>query len=123
VLGCSYLIGATVNGINETSAKQAAVLIIVRGREYTKGELRARTPDGVVRWMNFKTIGIPDPPTDANPMFLRSNTLAFWKKALSFFMPDYLVMWVSGHSKGNPTRSIDVNNLIRQRKSKSRVLS
>ena len=97
-----------------------------RDRKYTKVELRALTPNDVVRWMNLKTFGIPDPPIDSNPMFARSNTLAFWKKAISFFMPDRLVSWVSGCNEGNPTRSIDVNNLIRRvkkRKYESRVLS
>jgi hypothetical protein len=89
-----------------------------RERQYTKGELRAVTPNDVLRWMNVKTFGIPDPPIDANPTGARSNTLAFWKKAISFFMPDRLVSWVSGRNEGNPTRSIDVNNLIRRVKKK-----
>jgi hypothetical protein len=89
-----------------------------RDRQYTKGELRALTPDGIVRWMNLKTFGIPDTPIDANPMFAHSNTLVFWRKAISFFMPDCLALWVSGCSKGNPTWSIDVNNLIRRFKKK-----
>ncbi len=59
-------------------------------------------------WILRQLAGIPDPPIDANPMFARSNTLAFWKKALSFFMPDRLVLWVSGHNEGNPMRSVEV---------------
>ena len=89
-----------------------------RTKTYTKGELRALTPDDVVRWMNVKAFGVPDPPSDANPTFARSNSLAYWKKAISFFMPDRLVVWVSGRNEGNPTRSIEVNSLIKRIKKK-----
>ncbi len=89
-----------------------------RTKTYTKGELRALTPDDVVRWMNVKAFGLPDPPSDSNPTFARSNSLAYWKKAVSFFMPDRLVVWVLGHNEGNPTRSIEVNSLIKRIKKK-----
>ena len=56
-----------------------------RDRQYTKGELRALTPHDIMRWMNLKTFGIPDPPIDANPRFARSNTLAFWKGYFIFY--------------------------------------
>ena len=55
-----------------------------RTKTYTKGELRALTPDDVVRWMNVKAFGVPDPPSEANPTFARSNLLAYWKKAYRF---------------------------------------
>ena len=89
-----------------------------RDKQYKKGELRALTPNDVVRWMSVKTYGIADPPIDLNPKFVRSSTLAFWKKAISYFMPDRLVSWVSGRNEGIPTRSTDVNNLIRRVKKK-----
>jgi hypothetical protein len=63
--------------------------------------------------MNIKRFGVADPPKDANPMSARSISLAFWKKAISFFMPNHLIVWTSGRNEGNPTRSIDVNNLIK----------
>ena len=44
-----------------------------KNRQYTKGELRALTPKDIVRWMNFKTFGIPDPPIDTNTSFARSK--------------------------------------------------
>ena len=61
-----------------------------RDRQYTKGELRALSPNDIMRWMNLKTFGIPDPPMDSNPRFARSNTLAFWKKSISFLC---LIVW------------------------------
>ena len=55
---------------------------------YTKGELHALTPLDVLRWMNVKTFGDhPDPAVDANPTSARSNSLEFYKKAISHFMP------------------------------------
>jgi hypothetical protein len=76
--------------------------------------------------MNVKAFGVPDPPSDANPTFAQSNSLAYWNKAISFFMPDRLVVWVSGRNEGNPTRSIEVNSLIKRskrRKFESKVCS
>jgi hypothetical protein len=90
-----------------------------REREYTKGVLRALTPDDIVAWMNVKTFDNPDPPLDANPTECRSSSLEFWKKALSIFMPDRLTAWVSGRTnEGNPIRSIEVHSLIRRVKKK-----
>jgi hypothetical protein len=48
----------------------------------------------------------------------RSNSLAIWKKAISFFMPNCLIPWYSGRNEGNPTRSIETNNLIKRVKKK-----
>jgi hypothetical protein len=39
-----------------------------------------------------------------------ANTLAFWKKALSFYMPNCLHGWRSGRNDGNPTKSAEVND-------------
>ena len=89
-----------------------------REKTYSKGELRALTPQNVLLWMNLKTFGVVDPPADANPTLARSNSLAFWKKAISFFMPNRLIPWVLGRNKGNPTRSIEINNLIKRVKKK-----
>jgi hypothetical protein len=100
------------------------LLSFVHGRTYTRdatytlGELRAITPEHVLHWMNMKAFGVTDPPTDANPISARSSSLSFWKKAISFFMPNRLIVWTSGRNEGNPTRSIEVNNLIKRVKKK-----
>ena len=85
-----------------------------RDHTYTKGELRALTPLDVLRWMNVKTFGDPDPAVDANPTSARSNSLEYYKKAISHFMPNRLIAWVSGRNEGNPTRSVEINNLIKR---------
>ena len=48
-----------------------------RDHTYTKGELRALNPLDVLRWMNVKTFGDPDPAVDANPTSARSNSLEY----------------------------------------------
>jgi hypothetical protein len=63
-------------------------------------------------------LGALDPPSDANPTLARSNTLKFWKKALPLFMPDCLMEWSRTQEEGNPTRSIEINELIKQVKKK-----
>ena len=66
----------------------------------------------------MKTFGIANPGIDANPISARSNSLTYWKKAILFFHPDRLMEWSSGRNEGNPTRSIEVNNLIKRVKKK-----
>lgn len=61
--------------------------------EFTDEHLSTVTPVAVLRWMNTKAFGMPDPPIDANPTLARSNSLKYWKKALSFFMPNRLMPW------------------------------
>ena len=87
-------------------------------RRYTVEELYAITPSEVVRWMKFRTYGTPDPDVAANPLYARSNSLKFWKKSISFFMPNRLMPWSEARQEGNPTRSTLVNDLIKQVKRK-----
>jgi hypothetical protein len=49
---------------------------------------------------------------------LDHHHLEFWKKAISFFMPNRLVPWNATRIEGNPTKNIDVNDLIRRVKKK-----
>jgi len=85
---------------------------------YSDEELHIIQPHHVLQWMNVKTFGIANPGIDANPISARSNSLTYWKKAISFFHPDRLMEWSSGRNEGNPTRSIEVNNLIKRVKKK-----
>ena len=84
-------------------------------REYTDAELREVTPAEMIRWMNLKTFGVPERARNADAVrpMVRANTLAFWKKAISFSMPDCLHGWRSGTNYGNPTKSAKVNDFIK----------
>ena len=58
--------------------------VYTRDTTYTKGELRALTPENVLHWMNLKAFGVTDPPVDANPTLARANSLEYWKKPCRF---------------------------------------
>jgi hypothetical protein len=71
----------------------------------------------------LQTFGVSDPgPDDLIQPLVHANTLAFWKKAISYYMPDRLVHgWRSGSNDGNPTKSAEVNDFIKQvKKSEAR---
>jgi hypothetical protein len=84
-------------------------------REYTDAEMRQVTPTELVRWLNMRTFGVTDPgPNTTIRPLVRANTLAFWKKAISFHMPDRLHGWRSGSNDGNPTKSAEMNDFIKR---------
>jgi len=66
----------------------------------------------------FKAFGNPDPLEDANPTHCRSSTLEYYKKAISSYMPNRLSQWNALAQSGNPTRSIEVNDLMKKMKKK-----
>lgn len=44
-------------------------------------QLSALTPADILRGMNMKTFGVPNPPLDANPTTLaQSNSMKYWKR-------------------------------------------
>jgi hypothetical protein len=65
--------------------------------------------------MNLKSFGVPKRATNSDTVrpMVRANTLAFWKKAISFSMPNRLHGWRSGTIDGCPTKSAEVNNFIK----------
>ena len=83
-------------------------------RVYTDEEKRQVTPDELLRWLNMRTFGVADPAPDTTirPL-VRANTIAFWKKAISFHMPDRLHSWRTGSNDGNPTKSAEVNDFVK----------
>ena len=85
-------------------------------REYTDDEKRQVTPAEMVRWLNVRTFGVPNPGSEESIRLLvvRAHTLALWKKAISFHMPDRLHGWRSGSNDGNPTKSVEVNDFIKR---------
>jgi hypothetical protein len=59
-----------------------------------------------------------EPGPDDNPIEGRSNSLLYWKKAISFFMPNHQPAWNMLTNSGNPTKSADINDLIKTVKKK-----
>ena len=64
--------------------------------------------------MKLTAFGCSDAGDDDVPTCGRSNTLAFHKKALSYFMPNKHLGWNTVSLSGNPTRSPEVNDLIKR---------
>ena len=88
------------------------------GRVYDKNfifeneHLLTLTPEDVVCYFNLKVFGTPNPSEDSCPKFGRSSSLCFYKKAISFFMPNKLLGWNVQIMSGNPTKSVIVNEVI-----------
>ncbi len=77
--------------------------------EFSQEELGALNPLDVKKYMCMKAYGTAEPNRDDHPLFARSSTLMFWKKAISFYMPNKLMAWNAIAQVGNPTRLIKVN--------------
>ena len=82
--------------------------------EFSQEELTGITPNDIVEWCNIKTFGEPNPPLDANPTLARSNSIKFWKKAISAYMPNRMMQWNEINQLGNPTKSTEINDLIKR---------
>ena len=84
-------------------------------KRFTREELLELTPLTIKRWFKDITYGDPEYNTDEverpENVYLRSSSLEMRKKAVSFFMPNKAAPWVNG--QGNPTRSGQVNDVIR----------
>ena len=90
--------------------------------EHSEERLREITPKDIERWMNWRLFDCEDPAEDARPK-CRANSVAFWKKALSAFMPNKLMVWNEISEVGNPTKSVLVNQIVdRVKKAEARKL-
>jgi hypothetical protein len=86
-------------------------------KTYTKAELRTLTSQHVLWWMNLNAFGVIDPQA-MRILCLRAVIPWQFEKAISFFMPNCFIPWYSGRNEGNPTRSIEINTLIKRVKKK-----
>ena len=86
--------------------------------EFNRARLLQIRPGEILRWMNIHTFGMPHPPQDANPTLAHSSSIAYWKKALSSYMPNKHHPWNPETNFGNPTRSWEINDLVARVKKK-----
>ena len=96
------------------------MMAAIHGREFTpqhkwtKRELKAVTPDKIIKYLNKKIYGKVDVKHDVEPpIYHRQNSVLFWKKAWSYFMLDQNTPWSEVAKHGNPTKSPQVNKLCR----------
>ena len=81
---------------------------------FTNEDLFTITPEQVARYMCLKAYGNESPNLSTEmPTAGRSSSLEFAKKAISFFMPSRLLPWNEQTQSGNPTKSVQVNDLIK----------
>ena len=79
---------------------------------FSQERLTLIRPDDIMRFFNFQAFGTEDPQDDDAPL-LRSSSIAFYKKAISYYMPNRLMTWNEIALVGNPTRSAVINNMIK----------
>ena len=85
-----------------------------KGYRFSQAQLLAIRPIDIVRWMCRDAFGTPEPGPEDKPTERRSSGLAFAKKAVSYFMPNKHMHWNVETEAGNPTKSVAVNELIKQ---------
>ena len=61
---------------------------------YTNEEVLVLTPDDLYKWIAFRVYGTEDPNPRSTPM-IRSATIEFWKKSISYFM-NMTDKWIDG---------------------------
>ena len=81
---------------------------------FQKSHLLTLTPKDIVCYFNIKAYGTMDPDDDATPKLGRSSSLMFYKKAISYFMPHKLIGWNIEAGTGSPTKSIEVNDVVKK---------
>ena len=85
-----------------------------RDHEFTQEELGGITADEIASWFNQRAYGTDTPGRNDRPIHMRSNSLLYLKKALSWFMPNRHHQWNELTNVGNPTRSRAVNDMIKR---------
>ena len=85
----------------------------IENSSYTQADLLEIRPIHIASYMNYITYGTETPGEHDRPKYFRSNTLAYIKKSLSKFMPRKGIIWDPVTNCGNPTRSEEVNAVIK----------
>jgi len=75
--------------------------------------LQCITPKMIVEYLRMAAYGTETPQESDCPTLLRSNTLLYWKKAISHYMMMSNSAWDEFSNRGNPTKSKDVNECIK----------
>ena len=93
------------------------------GHVFQDEELAPIRPEELLRWMELKAYGIENPGPNDHPTECRLNTIASYKKSISYYLPNRLHAWNAISGVGNPTKSTEVNDLLkRMRKAEVRKL-
>ena len=85
-----------------------------KGHVFTEERLLGVTPEDVVEYFNVKAYGTSRPTDDDFPILARSSSLYHYKKSISSLMPNPHIPWNDISRTGNPTRSVQVNAMIKK---------
>ena len=95
-----------MNMINETTYQD--------DHNFSDEVLYTLTPAHIKRYLCHLAYGKEEPDFDTDlPTECRSSNLEFAKKAISSYMPNRNMTWNNQSNQGNPTRSSDLNDLIK----------
>ena len=78
---------------------------------FSVDELLTATPESIARWMRVQAFG-KEVISQTDRCLRRASTVAMYKKGLSYFMP-HKSPWNLESKFGNPTKSKEVNDLIK----------
>jgi hypothetical protein len=81
---------------------------------FTDVEVTAIAPTDIERWMKYRAYKDPEPGPDARPTHLRGSSLLVSKKEISLFIPNPLPPWDPACFSGNPTKLIEIKNLLKE---------
>ena len=85
-----------------------------KDKTFTEAELLELTPDHVMKYFNLLAYGKQQPGSNDKPTKCRHTNLEQAKKAISHFHPNKLQPWNAQAKVGNPTRSVPVNDVIKE---------
>lgn len=97
---------------------------LVKGTSHPKDynfsdeELFALKPDEIKRYLATLSYGMEQPSATDLPVVGRASSLEYAKKAISYYMPNRNMVWNMQTNQGNPTRSADLNDFIKDVKKK-----
>ena len=101
----------------KTLAKCKAVLVKLmswlfnheyeENQQFSREQLSAVSATDIVNYFKFRCYDTLDPEENAVPV-VRNSALKFWKKSISYFMPNKHMQWNELTNTGNPTRSLEV---------------
>jgi hypothetical protein len=81
---------------------------------FLKSDLLELTPSDICCYFNTKAFGTTNPGDDYVPEFGLSLSLMYYKNSISFFMSNKLNPWNIGSASGNPTKGIEVNEIVKR---------
>jgi hypothetical protein len=81
--------------------------------EFSEEQLLTISPSHISQWMKQTAYGTPTPGPIDNPTHCRSSVLEQAKKSISWFMPNKHMSWDVRSNSGNPTKSVPVNDVIK----------